>query len=108
MDPAQINANVDRLLAEMSVEEKFGQPEMAGPSTPDGRDLIPLAKAGKIGSVLDLVGADNINAVQKAALESRHHIPLIFGLDVIHGYRTMFPVPLGESSSWDPRQVAKD
>jgi beta-glucosidase len=105
---AQINANVNRLLGEMTVAEKFGQLEMAGPSTPTGSDLIPLAKAGEIGSVLDLTGADNINAVQQAALQSRLHIPLIFGLDVIHGYRTMFPVPLGEASTWDPAQVEQD
>jgi beta-glucosidase len=108
MRQAQINGKVNRLLREMSVQEKFGQLEMAGPSTPTGSDLIPLAKAGKIGSVLDLVGVDNIHAVQKAALQSRHHIPLIFGLDVIHGYRTMFPVPLGEAASWDPGQVERD
>ncbi len=58
--------------------------------------------------MLDLVGVDNINQVQQAALSSRLHIPLIFGLDVIHGYRTMFPVPLGEASSWDPASVAND
>jgi beta-glucosidase len=106
---AQINANVNRLLGEMTVNEKFGQLEMAGPGTPTGSDLIPLAKAGQIGSVLDLTGVENINAVQKAAVkDSRLHIPLIFGLDVIHGYRTMFPVPLGEAASWDPTQVASD
>ncbi len=89
--------------------EKFGQLEMAGPSTPTGSDLIPLAEQGKIGSVLDLTGVDNINAVQNAAVKnSRLHIPLIFGLDVIHGYRTMFPVPLGEAASWDPALVSND
>ncbi len=104
-----INAKVNALLGKMTVAEKFGQLEMAGPSTPTGTDLIPLAKQGEIGSVLDLTGVDNINAVQKAAVEdSPLHIPLIFGLDVIHGYRTMFPVPLGESATWDPRQVAQD
>ncbi|MBV8998072.1 MAG: glycosyl hydrolase, partial [Solirubrobacterales bacterium] len=109
LSAAQINANVNRLIGQMTVDEKFGQLEQAGPSKPDGSDLIPLAEQGKIGSVLDLTGVDNINAVQKAAVEnSRLHIPLIFGLDVIHGYRTMFPVPLGEASSWDPRQVARD
>ena len=105
-----INAKVNRLLGELTVAEKFGQLEMAGPSTPTGSDLIPLAQQGKIGSVLDLTGAANINAVQNAAVGSaaNHHIPLIFGLDVIHGYRTMFPVPLGESATWDPAQVQKD
>ena len=104
-----INAKVDGLLNRMTVGEKFGQLEMAGPSTPTGSDLIPLAEQGKIGTVLDLTGAANINAVQDAAVKnSRLHIPLLFGLDVIHGYRTMFPVPLGESATWDPAQVAKD
>ena len=57
--------------------------------------------------MLDLTGVDNINAVQAAAVKhSRLHIPLIFSLDVIHGYRTMFPVPLGEASSWDPALVS--
>jgi beta-glucosidase len=109
MTQAQINANVNRLLGEMTVAEKFGQLEQAGPGTPTGSDLIPLAEQGKIGSVLDLTGVNNINAVQQAAVNnSRLHIPLIFGLDVIHGYRTMFPVPLGEASSWDPALISGD
>ncbi len=109
LSQAQINTRVSGLLARMTVAEKFGQLEMAGPSTPTGSDLIPLAESGQIGSVLDLTGVDNINAVQQAAVKkSRLHIPLIFGLDVIHGYRTMFPVPLGEAASWDPGAVAND
>jgi beta-glucosidase len=109
LSPAQINANVAGLLGKMTVAEKFGQLEMAGPSTPTGSDLVPLAEQGKIGSVLDLTGVDNINAVQAAAVKhSRLHIPLIFGLDVIHGYRTMFPVPLGEAASWDPALMSND
>ena len=105
-----INAKVSALLGQMTVAEKFGQLELAGPDGPNGTpgDLIAEAKNGQIGSVLDLVGVDNINQVQHAALQSRLHIPLIFGLDVIHGYRTMFPVPLGEAANWDPTQVAND
>jgi hypothetical protein len=64
-----VSNKVNGLLDKMTVAEKFGQLEMAGPSTPTGSDLIPLAKAGQIGSVLDLTGVDNINAVQKAALQ---------------------------------------
>jgi beta-glucosidase len=105
----QINANVSRLVGEMTVAEKFGQLEQAGPSTASGSDLIPLAEKGQIGSVLDLTGVDNINALHAAAVKhSRLHIPLIFGLDVIHGYRTMFPVPLAEAASWDPALVSND
>jgi beta-glucosidase len=98
----------NRLLSRMTVDEKFGQLEMAGPSQSDGSDLKPLAKSGQIGSVLDLTGVNNINDVQKAALQSRLHIPLIFSLDVIHGYKTMYPISLGESSSWDPALAHAD
>ena len=104
----QINAKVNALISQMTVEEKFGQLEMAGPSTPTGSDLIPLAQDGKIGSVLDLTGVNNINAVQQAALKSRLHIPLIFSLDVIHGYKTLYPISLGESSAWDPSLATQD
>jgi beta-glucosidase len=105
-----IDAKVTALLNRMTVDEKFGQLEMAGPDGPNGTpgSLDTLAKQGKIGSVLDLVGVKNINEVQRNALQSRLHIPLIFGLDVIHGYRTMFPVPIGEASSWDPAAVRRD
>jgi beta-glucosidase len=105
-----INGKVDSLISKMTVAEKFGQLEMAGPNGPNGTpgDLISEAKNGQIGSVLDLVGVNNINQVQQAALQSRLHIPLIFGLDVIHGYKTMFPVPIGEASSWDPATVQND
>ena len=58
--------------------------------------------------MLDLVGVNNINQVQQSALQSRLHIPVIFGLDVIHGYKTIFPVPIGEASSWDPAAVQND
>lgn len=105
-----INAKVTALLAKMTVAEKFGQLTMAGPDGANGApgDLISQAQSGQIGSVLDLTGVSNIDAVQQAALNSRLHIPLIFGLDVIHGYRTIFPVPLAESSSWDPSLVEND
>jgi beta-glucosidase len=109
MSQADINARVTALINQMTVKEKFGQLTMAGPATPTGTDLIPLAESGQIGSVLDLTGVANINAVQQAAVDnSRLHIPLIFGLDVIHGYRTMFPVPLAEASSWDMSAIEND
>jgi beta-glucosidase len=106
-----IDKKVDALLARMSLAEKFGQLEMAGPDGPNGTpgpQLLANAKAGRLGSVLDLVGVDNINAAQRAALQSRLHIPLIFSLDVIHGYRTIFPVPLAEASSWDLGAITRD
>ena len=105
-----ISNKVSGLLGRMTVAEKFGQLEMAGPDGANGTpgDLITWAEKGEIGSVLDLTGVKYINQVQQAALKSRLHIPLIFGLDVIHGYRTMFPVPLAEASTWDPSAVEND
>ena len=102
---------VNGLLAKMTVAEKFGQLEMSGPQGPNGtagESLIKDAKNGLVGSILDMVGVDNINQLQQAALQSRLHIPLIFSLDVIHGYKTMYPISLGESSSWDPALARND
>jgi beta-glucosidase len=105
-----ISGKVNALLNRMTVAEKFGQLEMAGPDGPNGTpgDLVSEAKNGQIGSVLDLTGVANIKLVQQAALSSKLGIPLIFGLDVIHGYKTIFPVPLAEASSWDPALVQND
>jgi beta-glucosidase len=106
-----INAKVNALIGQMTVQEKFGQLEMSGPTGPNGtpgQTLLDEVRNGQVGSVLDLVGVDNINQVQQAALQSRLHIPVIFSLDVIHGYKTMFPVPIGEASSWDPAAVSND
>ncbi|HEY7008766.1 MAG TPA: glycoside hydrolase family 3 N-terminal domain-containing protein, partial [Jatrophihabitantaceae bacterium] len=106
-----IDKKVNALLAKMTLAEKFGQLEMAGPDGPNGTpgpQLLANAQAGLVGSVLDLVGVNNINEAQHAALQSRLHIPLIFSLDVIHGYQTIFPVPLMEASSWDPRAITRD
>jgi beta-glucosidase len=108
---AQIKGNVDRLLSQMTVAEKFGQLTMAQPTGPNGTPTateVQEVQQGKIGSILDMVGVDNINSLQKSALQSRLHIPLIFSLDVIHGYKTIFPVPLAEASSWDPSLVQND
>ncbi len=106
-----ISGQVDALLARMTLAEKFGQLEMSGPTGPNGTPgttLLNEVRAGQVGSVLDLVGVTNINEVQRAALQSRLHIPVIFSLDVIHGYKTIFPVPLAEASSWDPAAVSND
>jgi beta-glucosidase len=106
-----ISGRVGALLARMTLAEKFGQLEMSGPSGPGGTPgttLLNEVRDGQVGSVLDLVGVSNINEVQRAALQSRLHIPVIFSLDVIHGYKTIFPVPLAEASSWDPAAVADD
>ena len=112
LSQSQINSDVNALLAKMTVAEKFGQLEMAGPDGPNGTpgDLIPLAQNGQIGiGARPRRGRQHQRRSSGAALKnSRLHIPLIFGLDVIHGYKTMFPVPLGEAASWDPALVAND
>jgi beta-glucosidase len=108
---AAIASQVDSLLAKMTLAEKIGQLEMSGPTGPNGtpgQTLLDEVRSGQVGSVLDLVGVANINQVQQAALQSRLHIPVIFSLDVIHGYKTIFPVPIGEASSWDPAAVQND
>ena len=102
---SQVERRIDALLARMTLEEKLGQLQQLDGHA-DGRyrdEHLALARAGRLGSTLNVRGVKNTNELQRAALEgSRLKIPLIFGFDVIHGYRTIFPVPLAEASSWDP------
>jgi beta-glucosidase len=108
---ASIEGQVSALMGKMTLAEKIGQLEMSGPTGDNGapgQTLLDEVRSGEVGSVLDLVGVNNINQVQQAALQSRLHIPVILGLDVIHGYKTIFPVPLGEASTWDPATVQND
>ena len=102
---------IDNLMAKMTVEEKLGQLNQltgddintgAPSQTRIGKELI----AGRVGSVLNVQGVDKIRALQKVAVEeSRLGIPLIVGLDVIHGYETLFPIPLGLSCTWDLKAI---
>lgn len=96
----------DQLLSQMTIEEKAGQLNQAsGIVMPGFVDKKPdeAIRKGQVGSVLWLTGAKEINRMQKIAIEeTRLHIPLLIGFDVIHGYRTVFPVPLAMASSWDP------
>jgi beta-glucosidase len=99
---------VDSVLAKMTLEEKAGQlNQVSGLGSPTGPGGVPAGieqiKRGDVGSFLNVVGRDTVLKLQRLAVEqSRTHIPLLFALDVIHGFRTTFPVPLGEASSWDP------
>ncbi len=109
-DP-RIESRVDALLKQMTLEEKIGQlvtysqGARTGPGT--GRsDYKEMVAAGRLGSIFNLTGASETNAMQKIAIQqSRLHIPLLFGLDIIHGFRTEFPVPLGLAATWDPALV---
>ena len=100
-----IEQRITALLARMTLEEKFGQlqqldGEAGGAYRPEH---VELARKGLLGSTLNVRGAERVNELQRVAVEqSRLKIPLIFAFDVIHGYRTIFPIPLGEAASWDP------
>jgi len=100
---AEVKARVDRLLAQMTVDEKVGQlNQIAGGLFPGIKPDESLRR-GTGGSVLWLNDTKRFNELQRVAVEeSRLKIPVLYGLDVIHGYRTIFPVPLGLAASWDP------
>lgn len=105
-----VEKEISALLARMTLEERLGQlqqldGEANGNFRPEHRDLV---RRGLLGSTLNVRGALRTNELQRIAIEnSRLKIPVLFGFDVIHGYRTIFPVPLGEASSWDPAAVER-
>lgn len=119
----QIARRVEALLKRMTLGEKIGQlvqynDQGFSATTPDGNkalaanpetktrvDAMQLAREGRLGSMLNVIGAEKTRAFQEAAMHSRLHIPILFGADVIHGYRTIYPVPLGLAASWDTRLV---
>jgi beta-glucosidase len=98
-----IDQRIDDLLSRMTLDEKVGQLVQY---TDFNEDRAAAIREGRIGSLLNVTGAENTNRVQRIAIEeSRLGIPILFGLDVIHGYRTIFPIPLATASSWDPELV---
>ena len=95
--------NLDSLLARMTLEEKLGQLNLLSANGRASPEQMQLVRSGKLGGLFNVIGAENTTPVQRIAVtESRLKIPLLFGLDVIHGYRAIFPIPLGEASSFDP------
>jgi beta-glucosidase len=103
----EIEKKVNALLSKMTLQEKVGQLNQytgdraaTGPITANTSKYEDI-KAGKVGAMLNVRGAVDTRMVQEIAMKSRLKIPLLFGLDVIHGYRTTFPIPLAEASSWD-------
>jgi beta-glucosidase len=122
----EIERRVDELLKKMTLEEKLGQlvqysdsgynqaktaDEAANPGkNPTAHqqvDAMGLVSTGKLGSLLNTVGQARTNALQHAAVEkSRLHIPLMFGADIIHGYKTVYPIPLGLAATFDPELVS--
>jgi beta-glucosidase len=110
---SSIESRVDSILSVMTLEEKVGQLtlftsdyDVTGPSM-RASYLVDL-KAGKVGAIFNAVGAEYTRKLQEIAVkETRLKIPLLFGYDVIHGHRTIFPIPLGESASWDLEAIEK-
>ena len=103
--PRNVEAEVNALLAKMTLAEKLGQlQQLDGEGNGNFRpEHVDLVRKGLLGSTLNVRGAQRTNQLQRVAVtESRLKIPLLFGFDVIHGYRTIFPIPLGEAASWDP------
>ena len=107
--------HIDSLIASMTLEEKAGQlsqfsggwTNMSTNSTVTAEQRA-MVKEGKVGSFLNVFGSEITRELQRIAVEdSRMRIPLLYGFDVIHGFRTTFPIPLAEASSWDPEAVEK-
>lgn len=107
---AGLEAKITRLLSRMTLAEKLGQLQQLDGHA-DGRyreEHVDLIRRGLLGSTLNVRGAQRVNELQRIAVkESRLGIPVLFAFDVIHGYRTIFPVPLGETASWDPEAVER-
>ncbi len=104
---------VDALMKKMTMDEKLGQLNLPGAGDittgqAGSSDIAKKIKEGKVGGLFNIKGVDKIRDVQKIAVEdSRLKIPLIFGMDVIHGYQTVFPIPLGLSCSWDMNLIER-
>lgn len=98
-----VEKRINQLIARMTLAEKLGQlQQLDGEANGKFRpEHLEMARKGLLGSTLNVRGAAMTNELQRAALESRSKIPILLGFDVIHGYRTIFPVPLGETASWD-------
>jgi beta-glucosidase len=108
-----IAQKVDSVLHLMTLEEKVGQMnqyngdwEATGPITRDGDKQNQIRK-GMLGSMLNVTGVEHTRQLQEMAMQSRLKIPLLFGQDIIHGYRTTFPIPLGEAASWDLEAIQR-
>jgi beta-glucosidase len=101
-EAAQIERKITALIGKMTLEEKVGQLHLSGRG--EGFD-IEQVKAGRMGAVMNFVVPQEIRQVQEAVRQSRLKIPLIIGLDAVHGFSTYFPLPLGQTASWNPELI---
>ncbi|HEY7351319.1 MAG TPA: glycoside hydrolase family 3 N-terminal domain-containing protein, partial [Terriglobales bacterium] len=103
LSDSEIEQRVNSLLQQMTLEEKVGQLNEPPGMNPQ---IMQEIRDGKVGALLGVLGAKEVNEAQRAAVEhSRLKIPLLAGFDVIHGYRTIFPVPLASAGSFDPQLI---
>jgi beta-glucosidase len=103
--PDATEQRIDALLAQMTLAEKIGQMSQISFDAAD-EATVQAVREGKIGSILNIVDPETANRLQKVAVEeSRTGVPLLFGRDVIHGFKTIFPIPLGQAASFDPQTV---
>ena len=112
-DDAQMNRFIDGLMAKMTLQEKIGQLNLSVTGTivtgqTKSSDIAGKITRGEVGGLFNLKGVKNIRDMQKIAVEqSRLKIPLLFGMDVIHGYETVFPIPFSLSCSWDMQAIKR-
>src|SRR3982751_5289357 len=110
---AKMKPFIDALMKKMTLTEKIGQLNLPGSGDivtgqASNSDIGKKIKEGKVGGLFNIKTVEKIRAVQKVAVEeSRLKIPMIFGMDVIHGYETVFPIPLGLSCTWDMNLVER-
>src|SRR5213075_699254 len=110
---AKMKTFIDALMKKMTIEEKIGQLNLPGSGDivtgqASNSDIGKKIKEGKVGGLFNIKTVEKISAVQKLAVEeSRLKIPLLFGMDVIHGYETVFPIPLGLSCTWDMNVIER-
>lgn len=109
---AEVEKKIDALLAKMTLEEKIGQTALRGMSSrfkgelPS--ELRQAVKAGRVGAFLNVMNKDTARELQRIAVEeSSQGVPLLFARDVIHGFRTIFPLPIGQAASWNPELAEK-
>jgi len=110
----RIDKKVDSVLSKMTLAEKIGQMnqyngdwEATGPVTKEVGDKLAEIRQGRVGAVLNIMGSAHTKLFQDAAMQSRLKIPLLFGQDVIHGYRITFPIPLAEAASWNTEAIER-
>lgn len=100
-----LEGKIEKLLSQMTLEEKIGQMNQIT-SSGNIEEMSTSIKKGEIGSILNEVSASRVNALQRVAVEeSRHGIPLLIARDVIHGFKTIFPIPLGQAATFNPEIV---